>query len=103
MTSRNRGGWINTAATGRWMESEMAKETEGQRRQEVKDRQLVKGRGGSIGNRQETNAGFLSMYSTHRNLHRGNEEEGKEVGRAGGRVQSLNGDVEGGSGGKDRQ
>lgn len=45
---RNRGGRINSSNTGRLMKFEMAKETEGQRRQEVKDRQLVKGRGGRI-------------------------------------------------------
>lgn len=38
----------HSSNTGRLMKFEMAKETEGQRRQEVKDRQLVKGRGGRI-------------------------------------------------------
>lgn len=72
------------------MKSEMAKETEGKRRQEVKDRQLVKGRGGRICNRQEVNARFfLSMYSVYSDLQPGNEEGGKGVGRAGGRVKKV--------------
>lgn len=50
----NRTGRVDkhSSNTGRRMKSEMAKETEGQRRQKVKDRQLVKGRGGRIWNRQ---------------------------------------------------
>lgn len=44
------------------------------------------------------------MYSTHGNLHKGNEEGGKKEGsRAGGKVQNLNGDVDEGLGGKNRQ
>lgn len=42
----------------------MAKETEGKKRQEVKDRQLVKGRGGRLFNRQEMNARFLCTQLT---------------------------------------
>lgn len=71
------GRWINTAQHGALMKSEMAKETEGKRRQEVKDRQLVKGRGGRICYRQEMNARFLSMSSAYRDLQLGNEEGGK--------------------------
>lgn len=65
----------------------MAKETEGQRRQEVQDRQLVKGRGGRIWNDKKEMHDFLSMYSTHRNLCKGNEERGKRRGGAGVRVE----------------
>lgn len=46
------------------------------------------------------NAGFLSMHSTHRNLYQGNEEVGRGGGRAGGKVQNLNGDVEEGQEGR---
>lgn len=56
------GRWINTAQMG--LKSKMAKETEGRRRQEVKDRQLVKGRGGRICYRQEMNARFLCPQLT---------------------------------------
>lgn len=40
------------------MKFEMTKETEGQRGQEVQDRQLVKGGGGRIWNREELNVFF---------------------------------------------
>lgn len=64
--------------TGRLTKCEMAKETEGQRRQEVQDRQLVKGRGGRFWNDKKERHEFLSMYSTHKNLRKGNEERKKE-------------------------
>lgn len=61
------------------MKSEMAKETEGKRRQEVKDRQLVKGRGGRICNRQEVNARFFYLCTQFTvTCNQGMRREGRE-------------------------
>lgn len=57
------------------MKFEMTKETEGQRGQEVKERQLVKGWGGRIWNRQRWMHRF--HLCTHRNLHRRRSGERK--------------------------
>lgn len=63
---------------GALMKSEMAKETEGQRRQELEKRQLVKGRGGRICNRQGINACFPYVLNLQRLTTR--DEEGEESG-----------------------
>ena len=95
-------GVKHSSNVGRWMRSEMAKETEGQRGQNAKGRQLVKGWGGRIWNQKELNAS--SHLCTYRNLHSWNsgrgQERGKEEGgeaKEGGQTQKRKtGSVQGG-------